>query len=72
MRLTSDLQTEREHGKMLEGQLAEVNAKLAAAAAETERLKEELAEKDAPTPSCGRRSAGLTRRRLRRAQGGGA
>ena len=45
MRLASDLQTEREHGKMLEGQLAEVNAKLAAAAAETEQLKEELAEK---------------------------
>ena len=45
MRLASDLQTEREHGKMLEGQLAEVHAKLASSAAETERLKEELAEK---------------------------
>ena len=44
-RLVSDLRVERDHGKVLKEQLDQVHTKLAAAAAETERLKEQLEEK---------------------------
>ena len=45
MRLGSDLASERERSTLLEGQLVELSSKLANAMGETERLREELAEK---------------------------